>query len=54
MVGLLILFNIHTVIIGTMLNFNGGNNGHGMCTQTFRVYSQFASKVAVFLLFQMG
>ena len=30
---------IHMVIIATMLNFNGGNNGHGLknvtCKQTF-------------------
>ena len=30
---------IHTITIGTILNFNGGNNGHGLknvaCKQTF-------------------
>ena len=25
-----ILSIIHTVTIGTMLNYNGGNNGHGL------------------------
>ena len=33
-----ILFVIHTVTIGIMVNFNGGNNGHGLknvtCKQT--------------------
>ena len=33
-----ILFVIHTIMIGTMLNNNGGNNGHGLknvtCKQT--------------------
>ena len=32
---------IHTVTIGTMLNLNGGNNGHGLktvtCKQTLRI-----------------
>ena len=28
----LILSIIHTIIIDTMLNFNGGNNGHGLKT----------------------
>ena len=36
-----ILSIIHTVTIGTMLNFNGCNNGHGVknvtCKQTFTV-----------------
>ena len=34
-----ILSVIHTVIIGTILSLNGGNNGHGLkdvtCKQTF-------------------
>ena len=25
-----ILSDIHTVIIGRILNYNGGNNGHGL------------------------
>ena len=33
-----ILFIIHTMTLGTMLNFNGDNNGHGLehvtCKQT--------------------
>ena len=35
---------IHTVTIGTVLNFNGGNNGHGImiviCKQTLSVLSK--------------
>ena len=35
----LILSVIHTITIGTMLNFNGGNNGYGLkyvtCKPTF-------------------
>ena len=30
-----ILFAIHSISIGIMLNFNGGNNGHGL--KRFRV-----------------
>ena len=38
-VGRLILCDLHTITLGTMLNNNGGNNGHGLknvtCKQTF-------------------
>ena len=38
-----ILSIIHTITIGTMRNFNGGNNGHGLknvtCKQTFTFYT---------------
>ena len=34
---------IHTVTIGTMLNFNGGNNEHGLrnvtCEQALKVFT---------------
>ena len=32
-----ILSTIHTISIGTMLNFNGGKNGQGLKNVTFRV-----------------
>ena len=39
-----ILSIIHTVTIGTMLNFTGGNNGHGLKNVTgsmqFKVLTQ--------------
>ena len=31
-----ILSVIHTVTIATMLNFNGGNNGHGLKNLTYK------------------
>ena len=42
-----ILSIIHTITIGTMLNFNSGNNGHGQKNvnrkQTFKVINQYYS-----------
>ena len=38
-----ILSVIHVIIIGIMLNANGGNNGHGLrnvtCEQAFKVFT---------------
>ena len=33
-----ILSIIHTFTIGTMLNFNGGNNGHGLKNLKLHLY----------------
>ena len=45
---------IHIVTIGTMLNFNGGNNGYGLktftCKQTLKVAEQFDSSLLTYFI----
>ena len=38
-----ILSIIHTITIGTILNFNGGNNGHGLKNVTFLMWVFFVT-----------